>query len=113
MSARAHGVLFLLTTVSTDAEARAIADRLVNGRLAACVNALHGVTSVYRWEGKVAEAGEILLLVKTVRGRLEEVKAAIRQIHPYELPELVAFEAADVEEEFGRWIAECCAPKNG
>ena len=104
------GLVFVLTTVSTDAEARAIAERLVNERLAACVNALHGVKSVYRWEGKVQEAGEILLLVKTARARLDEVKAAIKELHPYELPELVALEPADVDETFAQWIAESCAP---
>ena len=106
-------VLFVLTTVSTDAEARAIAERLVNGRLAACVNAVHGVRSVYRWQGKVEEAVEILLLVKTVSPRLAEVKDAIREMHPYELPELVVLAPADVDERFARWISESCAPEAG
>ena len=101
-------VLFVFTTVSTEGEARAIAERLVNGRLAACVNALPGVRSLFRWKGKVEEAGEILLLVKTLESRYEDVKRAIAEIHPYELPEIVAFRAADVEERFLRWIVESC-----
>jgi periplasmic divalent cation tolerance protein len=107
----AGGVLFVLTTVSTEAEARAIAERLVNERLAACVNALPGVKSIYRWEGKVQEASEILLLVKTAKARLSAVKAAIKELHPYELPELVALEPADVDETFAQWIAESASPK--
>ena len=102
-------VLFVVTTVSTDTEARALAERLVGDRLAACVNALPNVRSVFRWQGEVDDAEEILLLVKTLASRWEDVKAAILAAHPYELPEIVALRAADVEEAFARWIAESCA----
>jgi periplasmic divalent cation tolerance protein len=102
-------LVFVVTTVSSDAEARAVADHLVGGRFAACVNALPGVRSVYSWKGKVEEAGEILLLVKTLESRLDDVKRALREIHPYELPEVVALRAADVDEAFARWVAESCA----
>jgi len=101
-------VLFLVTTVSTDAEARAVAERLVDGRLAACVNAIPGVRSLFRWQGKVDSANEVLLLVKTLESRLDDVKRALAEVHPYELPEIVAIRAADVEERFARWIAESC-----
>ena len=110
MSAAADSgrVLFVLTTVSTDAEARAIAERLVNERLAACVNAIPGLRSLYRWKGAVEESREILLLVKTLESRYEDVARAIREIHPYELPEIVALGADRVEETFARWIADSC-----
>ena len=101
-------VVFVVTTVSSDAEARSVAGHLVGGRFAACVNALPGVRSVYRWKGQVEEAGEILLLIKTLESRLEDVKKALKEIHPYELPEVVALRAVDVDEAFARWIAESC-----
>ena len=99
-------VLLVLTTVSTDAEARALAESLVNARLAACVNAVPGVRSLYRWQGKVEEAGEVLLVIKTLASRFDDVKRALGKAHPYELPELVALRAADVEERYRAWIAE-------
>ena len=109
VTANAANVVFVLTTVSSRAEADALAERLVNGRLAACVNQIPGVHSLFRWQGKVDRADEVLLLVKTLETRLEEIKRTLAEIHPYDLPEVVTLRPIDVEEAFARWVGESCA----
>ena len=83
-------VLLVLTNVPDEATAHAVARKVVEEKLAACVNVLPAVRSVYRWEGKVEEATEVTMLVKTTHGRYAELEAAIRALHPYEVPEIIA-----------------------
>ena len=83
-------VLLCYCTCPDAASAQAIAGTLVDERLAACVNRLPGVISTYRWQGGVASEGEELLLIKTTAARFEALKARLLELHPYELPELVA-----------------------
>lgn len=90
--------------------AQRIAETLVAERLAACVNLLPGVQSVYRWKGAVESAGEVLLLVKTTHERLPALLARLPQLHPYELPELVAVEAVGGLAAYLDWIADNTAP---
>ena len=85
--------------------AERIATTLVDERLAACVNLLPGITSVYRWQGEVERAGEVLLLAKTTRERLAMLTARIAALHPYELPEVVAVEAVGGLPAYLAWIA--------
>lgn len=87
-----------------DSAAR-IADALVHERLAACVQVLPGVRSVYRWQGAVEHAGEALLLIKTVRSRLDALTARIVALHPHELPEVLAVEVAGGSPPYLHWIA--------
>ena len=83
-------VVVLLSTVATAEDARRIADALVERRLAACVSAVSGLRSTYRWQGKVERADEVLLVIKTVGARVEEVRQAfLAGLHPYEVPELL------------------------
>lgn len=90
-----------------DAEvAGRIARALVDERLAACVNLLPGLRSVYRWRDTVEEAGEILLLAKTTRAALPAVQARLVALHPYELPELLVVEAAGGLPAYLQWIAD-------
>ncbi len=84
--------------------AAAIAQALVREGLAACVNVLPGMRSVYRWQGEVEQADEILLLIKTAAARLDALAARVGQLHPYELPELVAVEAAGGLPAYLAWI---------
>jgi|SRR6478672_4073561 len=98
--------LLVLTTTGSQAEAEKIAHALVDRRLAACVNIVPKIQSVYRWEGKVETAEEYLLLIKTRQGRETDVCAAIRELHSYELPECVVLSIEDGSAEYLKWIAD-------
>ena len=86
--------------------ARRIADALVGARLAACVSVLPGMHSIYRWQGVVEQAEEVLLLIKTTRAQVEPVGALVASLHPYELPELLAVEAAGGLPAYLGWVAD-------
>jgi periplasmic divalent cation tolerance protein len=96
--------IVLVTTCESAAEADAIASALVEHRLAACVNILPGVTSVYRWKGSIERASEIILLIKTSRLLLARVQAEIERLHSYELPELIALPIVDGSERYLEWL---------
>src|SRR5690349_16158655 len=98
--------LLVLTTAGSEPEARKIAEALVERRLVACVNILTRVQSVYRWEGRVEQAEECLLLIKTVRAREEEVRSAISELHSYELPECIAIPIEGGSVEYLKWLSE-------
>lgn len=89
--------------------ALALARRMVEGRLAACAQVLPGLASVYRWEGRVQEESEVLLLVKTTAARLPELEAWLRENHPYDTPECLAWAPARVEARYLAWLEEACA----
>ncbi len=98
--------LLVLTTAGSKTEARRIAESLVERRLAACVNIVPGIMSVYRWEGKVAEAAEYLLLIKTVEAREEQLRSAIRELHSYQVPEFVTLSVNSGSAEYLKWLEE-------
>ena len=83
---------------------RRIAQRLVDSGIAACVNVVPGVLSIYRWKGAVEEAGEVLLVAKTVRARVAELERAISEVHPYEVPECVVLEPRAVGAKYLAWL---------
>lgn len=83
------GACLVLTTVDSPATAGEIARRLVTDRLAACVQILPAMTAVYSWEGRLEEAQESLLLIKTVRSAYPALEVTLRQIHPYQIPEII------------------------
>ncbi len=95
----------VLTTAGSREEAETIARALVERRLAACVNVVP-VQSVYRWKEKVEDAPEWLLLIKTTAEAFEEVEAAIRELHSYDLPECVAVGIEGGSEEYLDWISD-------
>ena len=99
-----------LCTCPDAATAERIAQALVAERLAACVNLLPGVGSVYRWEGRVERAEEVLLLIKTTRARLETLTARVVELHPYELPEVVAVDIAGGLPGYLAWIDDATRP---
>jgi len=94
----------VLSTAGSEDEASRIARALVERRLAACVNVVPGVASTYRWQGAVRTDAEWLLVVKTRRDRFEEVRSAIRELHSYELPEVVMLDIADGDPTYLAWI---------
>lgn len=97
--------IVVLTTVGTEEQANLIAREIVERRHAACVNILPGIRSIYRWKGKIYKDGELLLIVKTLEGELEGVMATIRELHSYELPEILSFHVDHGEPGFLSWIA--------
>jgi periplasmic divalent cation tolerance protein len=96
----------VVTTVGDEEQALVIARGLVAQRLAACVNVVPGIRSVYRWQGKICQDGEYLLLVKTLAEEYEAVARAIRELHSYELPEILAFPVDQGDERFFAWIRD-------
>ena len=98
--------LLVFTNAPDRAAAIALAEALVERRLAACVNVLAGCTSVYRWKGDVEEATEVPVLVKTRAARFDELETAIRELHPYELPEIVAVPIVHGLPDYLEWVAE-------
>ena len=98
--------VLVFTTAGSDAEARKIANELVERRLAACVNIIPRIQSVYRWEGKIESAEEFLLIAKTTKARSADAKAAIRELHSYDLPECIVISMEDGGAEYLKWIEE-------
>lgn len=96
----------LALVTGPDEELRRLAERVVNERLAACVNVVGGVTSVYRWEGAVERAAESLALIKTTAGRLDDLRQRILALHPYDEPEFVALGVDGGSASYLRWVAE-------
>ena len=88
-------------------QARQIGAALVERQVAACVNLLPGVESIYRWEGKVERASEVLALIKTTR--YADLEAAIRELHPYDVPEILALPVVAGLAEYLNWLTEACA----
>ena len=82
--------LLVLTNMPDVPTAQALARQLLEQQLAACVNCLPGVQSIYRWQGTIEEAGEVTLLIKTTKARYKALEAAIKAFHPYDLPEIIA-----------------------
>ncbi len=103
-------VLICFCSCPDIATAGRIAEALVEERLAACVNVLPGLQSVYRWQGQIQRDTEVLLLIKTTRTRYPALQARLPQLHPYELPELLAVEAAAGLPAYLQWVAESTRP---
>jgi periplasmic divalent cation tolerance protein len=104
-------LIVVLCTVPDEATAQRLANGLVEERLAACVNSVFGVKSFYRWEGKIAVDSELQLVIKTRRGRFDELTAWIKANHPYEVPEIVAIPVERVSDDYLAWAVEQTSPK--
>jgi periplasmic divalent cation tolerance protein len=100
-------VLLVLCTCPNPETAERIADTLVAERLAACVNRIPGLTSVYLWQGKVERDSETLLLIKTSDARFDVLSARLRELHPYDLPEIVATPVVRGLPEYLQWVCSC------
>lgn len=100
----------VLVTCSSEETAAALATALVEERLAACGNILPGVRSVYRWEGAVQHDAEVLLLLKTVPARVPALGARVRELHAYEVPEVLALPVLGGLQSYLEWIAESTSP---
>ena len=105
-------VLLVLTNLPDRAAAERIADSLVTQEVAACVNVLAECASVYRWQGKVERASEVPLLIKTTRAAYPQLESALRKLHPYELPEIIALPVSGGLPEYLNWITQETKPRN-
>ena len=103
----------VLSTVGSAEDAERMARALVERRLAACVNVVPGVVSFYRWEDAVQRDEERLLVMKTRRDRFPALRAALLEMHPYEVPEVLAFAIADGAAPYLRWLDESVAEGEG
>ncbi|HEY6001683.1 MAG TPA: divalent-cation tolerance protein CutA [Anaeromyxobacter sp.] len=103
--AGASDAIVVLVTVPTPDRAAEIARTLVEERLAACGNVVPGLRSIYRWEGKVQEDDEALLLLKTTRARFEALRDRVLALHPYEVPEVIALPVEAGSAAYLGWIA--------
>jgi periplasmic divalent cation tolerance protein len=99
-------VSIVLTTLGKGDDARAIATALVEERLAACVNIVPGVTSVYTWKGSVSQDEEQQLVIKTSTSKVAVLEARLRELHPYETPEFLVIHASGGSESYLAWVAE-------
>lgn len=102
----AVGMLIVLTTAPNIEEAVALAEKIVAARLAACVQVLPRMTSVYFWEGKVQKEPEHLLLIKTLSEKYEDLEAFIKTNHSYSVPEIVAIEPDKISDEYLGWMKD-------
>jgi periplasmic divalent cation tolerance protein len=98
--------VIVLTTVGAGFNARELATTLVELRLAACVNIVPAVQSVYRWEGSVTEDGEQLLIIKTAEDRIAPLREELMRQHPYSVPEFVVLRIAETSDSYGAWLLE-------
>jgi periplasmic divalent cation tolerance protein len=102
----APDVRIVLTTAGSREEAERLAHALVEGGLAACVNLVPSLTSIYRWQGAVESADEVLLLFKTTTARLEGVEAALRAEHSYEVPEFLVLTTESASQAYLEWLRQ-------
>lgn len=98
-------VLLILTNAPDENTAHSIARSLVEQKLVACVNLLPGIRSIYRWQGAIEEAAEVTMLIKTTQERYADVEAAIRLVHPYEVPEIIALPVTAGLPAYLEWVA--------
>lgn len=106
-------VLVVFSTVPSSEEGIGIGRRLVEERLAACVNVLPGARSIYRWQGRLEQSDEALLLIKTRRDRYPALERRIQALHSYTVPEVVAVPVAAGSPAYLDWVRESAAPEGG
>jgi periplasmic divalent cation tolerance protein len=96
--------ILVLTTTNTQSSAENIGEILVKNKLVACVNIVEKVTSIYEWKGEIVKDKEYLLLIKTKKELFKALEEKIKEIHPYQLPEIIAFDINQGSEEYLKWI---------
>ena len=102
-------ILLALSTFPDAETARRVSNELVVGKFAACANILPSVESIYRWQGKIENGAETLVLFKMSDERQAAFQEKLRSLHPYEVPEIIFVPVADGLPEYFRWVAESCA----
>ena len=103
---RTEKVVVALCTCPDDPTARLMAAALVKERLATCVNRVSGIASTYFWDGRLQDESEILLIIKTSALRVAELQSRLKELHPYELPELIVLPVIGGNEAYLQWVRE-------
>jgi periplasmic divalent cation tolerance protein len=101
-----HDYVIVLTTLPADADGTAFARGMVENRLAACVNLLPPMDSIYLWEGSIEHETERQVVMKTSRDRVGELWDRVRELHPYDVPEFLVLPIVDGNEAYLRWVAD-------
>ena len=96
--------IVVLSTFASSEEARRVARSLVEKKLAACVNVIPGISSVYRWEDAIVDEEEVLLVIKSSRALIQELTDEIERLHSYEVPEVIALPVVDGSERYLAWM---------
>ena len=104
-----HEYVLVLTTLPADMDAGAFARALIEKRLAACVNLMPLMESIYRWEGNIERESERQVFIKTSRDRVSALWDRVRDVHPYDVPEFVVLPIADGNDAYLKWIGESTA----
>ena len=105
-----HAARVVLCTCPDEASAAGIARAIVESRLAACANLVPGLTSIYRWQDRVETSGESLLIIKTTEAAYPSLEKRIRELHPYEVPEILALDVAAGLPAYLEWVDSCATP---
>jgi periplasmic divalent cation tolerance protein len=105
-------VMVALTSAPSQAVAEQMARRLVDERLAACANVVVGVTSIFRWEGEVQREGEVLIILKTTERAVAALERRVVELHPYDVPELVALPVVAGHAPYLDWVGTELAPES-
>lgn len=98
--------IVIFVTAASKKEAECIAQALIKERLAACVNILGGVKSLFRWQGKIDSSNEALLLIKSRKSRLAKIIKLVKSLHSYEVPEIIALPVIAGDKNYLRWLDE-------
>lgn len=101
--------LVVLVTTSNREEASAIAEALVSERLAACVNIVSAVESVYRWEGRINRDNETMMIIKTIDDRYADLERRVKELHSYSAPEIIALRIERGSEQYLTWLRDSTA----
>jgi periplasmic divalent cation tolerance protein len=98
--------IIVLITAPNEEEAARLAKELVSGRLAACVNIIRNVRSLYRWQGRIEDESEVLMVAKTRRELFEGLQKKVKELHSYSVPEIIALSIVKGSEDYLRWLGE-------
>jgi periplasmic divalent cation tolerance protein len=103
--------LVVFCTCPNEQEARNLAETVVSQRLAACVNIVPGIRSIYRWKGKLCDDAEALMVIKTTAACFDSLRAKLVELHPYDCPEVIALEISDGHTDYLDWLTAQTKPE--
>ena len=106
-----HEFVVVLTTLPAEGDAEQFASRLVEEKLAACVNILPAMRSVYRWKNAIERADERQIVIKTTRAQVTALEARLRDLHPYDVPEFVVIPVVGGSEDYIQWVEDSVGPR--